>query len=89
MTAKVIPALLLLALFRIVPASQAQVPAELINYPDSVLFHGKILTFDGPLMRERLVFHPAIAIRDGKVFAVGTDQQILRLKGPKTVTIDL
>jgi len=88
-TAKVIPALLLLALFRIVPASQAQVPAELINYPDSVLFHGKILTFDGPLMSERLVFHPAIAIRDGKVFAVGTDQQILRLKGPKTVTIDL
>ena len=86
---KIIPIFLLGSFFLIALASPAQVPPQLIGYPDAVLFNGKILTFDGPLMREQVVFHKAIALRDGKVFEVGTDDQILKLKGPKTLTVDL
>lgn len=71
------------------PVSLAEIPSEVINYPDVVLFNGKIATFDGDLMAERVVFHEAVAIRDGKILALGTDNNILKLKGPKTLTIDL
>ena len=80
---------LLVTTIALARAASAQVPPELIGYPDALLYNGKVASFDGPLMNEQLVFHSAIALRDGKVFAVGTDQQILRLKGPKTLAIDL
>ncbi|MBI4464446.1 MAG: amidohydrolase family protein [Acidobacteria bacterium] len=89
MSIKNILALFLAPFFLIALSSRAQIPPELISYPDAVLFSGKILTFDGPLMNERPIFHKAMAIRDGKVFAVGTDEQIVKLKGPTTLAIDL
>ena len=76
-------------LFLSAAAATAQVPPELISYPDTILFNGKVLSFEGPLMAERTVFSSAIALRDGKVFELGRDQQILRLKGPRTLLIDL
>jgi hypothetical protein len=77
------------SLFLIASSAYAQAPPELISYPDAILFNGKIATFEGLLMNEQVVFHKAIALRDGKVFEVGTDQQILRLKGPQTLLMDL
>ncbi len=71
------------------PVSSQEIPSEVLHYPETVLWNGKIATFDGPLMKEIVSFHQAIAIRDGKVLAVGTDQEILRLKGPETLAIDL
>lgn len=89
MSRKVVQALQVAVFVMTALASEAQIPPELIRYPDAALVNGKILAFEGPLMSERLVFHEAIAIRDGKVLALGTDEQILRLKGPNTLTIDL
>jgi predicted amidohydrolase YtcJ len=51
---------------------------------DMVLLHGKILTVDA---KDSIA--QAVAIRQGKIVAVGSDQQILSLAGPKTERIDL
>jgi predicted amidohydrolase YtcJ len=52
--------------------------------PQLILFHGRILTVDS---------HDSIAeglaIRDGKIIAIGTDRDILRLAGAGTQRIDL
>jgi predicted amidohydrolase YtcJ len=53
-------------------------PAELI------LFHGRVLTLDS---RDSIA--QALAIRDGKILAVGSDEQILRLADAATRRIDL
>ena len=59
------------------------IPAEL-RYPDLILRNGKILTVD-----ESFRTAEAVAIRDGVFLAVGTNQEIQRLQGPQTQTIDL
>jgi predicted amidohydrolase YtcJ len=59
-------------------SASAQLPADLI------LIHGKILTVDA---RDSIA--QAVAIRQGKIIAVGSDQQVQPLAGPKTNVIDL
>jgi predicted amidohydrolase YtcJ len=59
-------------------ASGAAQPAQL------VLIHGRILTVDA---NDSIA--QAVAIQDGKIVAVGTDQEVLRLAGPATRRIDL
>ena len=65
-------------------AAQRDIPPELIQYPNLILNNGKILTVD-----EDFRTAEAIAIRDGVFLAVGTNQEIQRLRGPETQTIDL
>src|ERR1700694_5005883 len=60
-----------------------QAPIELVGYPDVILTNGKILTVDKDFSVAQ-----AIAVRDGKVFAVGTNAAIQRLAGPKTQRTD-
>jgi len=64
--------------------AQTSVPPELISYPETILHNGKILTVD-----ESFGTAQAVAIRDGVFLAVGTNQDVLRLRGPNTRTIDL
>jgi len=52
--------------------------------PELILFHGRILTVDA---RDSIA--EALAVRDGKIVAVGADQDILRLAGAATRRIDL
>lgn len=52
--------------------------------PDLILIHGKILTVD-----THDTIAQAIAIRQGKIVAVGSDQQILKLGGTTAKVIDL
>ena len=51
---------------------------------DSILVNGKILTVDA-----RFSTQQALAVRDGKIMAVGTTAQIGKLAGAKTQLIDL
>ncbi len=68
--------------------SQAQdLPPEVVNYADTVLYNGHVLTMD----RDRPPIHvtQAIALRDGLVLAVGDSDRILPMAGPDTVKVDL
>jgi predicted amidohydrolase YtcJ len=52
--------------------------------PQLILFHGRILTVDS---HDSIA--QALAIRDGKIIAIGSDRDILRLAGAATQRIDL
>ena len=52
--------------------------------PELILFHGRILTVDA---QDSIA--EGVAVRDGKIVALGTDREILSLAGPTTRRIDL
>src|SRR5262249_45751524 len=52
--------------------------------PDVILSNGKIVTVD-----ERFTIAQSVAIRADRIVAVGSNQEIARLAGPTTRTIDL
>ena len=60
------------------------IPAELVSYPELILHNGKVLTVD-----DAFSIAQAVAVRDGRFLKVGTDQEVLALKGPATQVIDL
>jgi predicted amidohydrolase YtcJ len=62
----------------------AQIPPELVSYPTLVLYNGKVLTVD-----RAFTVAEAVAVRDGRILAVGSNDQIRRLIGPSTRAIDL
>jgi len=66
------------------PVAAQTTPPELIAYPNLVLYNGKVLTVD-----RGFTIAEAVAVRDGRILAVGTNDQIKRLIGPSTQTIDL
>lgn len=55
-----------------------------LNSPDLVLVGGKILTMDS-----RSSVAEALAVRDGKILAVGSDAAVRPMAGPQTRVIDL
>jgi hypothetical protein len=59
------------------------VPAELLAYPSLVILNGKVLTVDS-----RFTVAEAVAVRDGRILAVGTTADIKRLVGPATRVVD-
>ncbi len=54
------------------------------SLPDLILHHGRIATQD-----DRRSFAEAVAIKDGHFVAVGSDDEVFTLRGPKTRAIDL
>jgi len=60
------------------------VPPELIRYADAIFYNGKVVTVDRDFSIAQ-----AVAVRDGKILAVGTNANIQRLAGPSTRRIDL
>ena len=65
-------------------AQQPSVPPEVLAYADIVLYNGQVLTVD-----DDFTIAEAVAIRDGKFLALGSDQRIRALAGPNTRQIDL
>ena len=68
----------------LVPVLTAATAAQSARPPDLILAHGVVLTVDA---RDSVA--QALAIRDGKVLAVGNDAAILALRGTRTRVIDL
>jgi predicted amidohydrolase YtcJ len=66
-----------------VTAFAAATPA-VAQAPDTVLVNGKILTVDAQFSTRE-----ALAIRDGKILAVGTSAEMRRLAGSRSRVIDL
>ena len=58
--------------------------SDAASAPDLILFHGRVLTVDS---HDSIA--QGIAIRDGKIIAVGSDPDILRMAGAATRRIDL
>jgi predicted amidohydrolase YtcJ len=59
--------------------ARAQIPAQA---PDTVLVNGKLVVYDGAPAQ-------ALAVRDGKIAAIGDATEIRALAGPSTRVIDL
>jgi len=67
-----------------------EVPAEVLAYPELILHNGKVVTMDDRGYNQSPgTVAQAIAIRGEKILALGSDQGVLRLAGPKTARIDL
>jgi len=83
-------AMVTLAVFQ-VSAQDRAIPEILVSYPDTIVINGKIVTMDN---KEILSSDPgriveSIAIRDGKVLAVGSSREMLALANPDTRVIDV
>jgi predicted amidohydrolase YtcJ len=59
------------------------VPAPALADADLIVHRAKIVTVD-----DKFSVAEAIAVRDGKIVAVGTDSDAMKLKGPATTVID-
>ena len=68
-------------------AQQQPVPELLISYPDVILYGGQVLTADKD--DASFTVAQAVAVRDGRFLAIGTDAEIRRLAGPNTRQINL
>jgi len=78
-------ALLLCSVFCLLPVQvSAQTGKGMVIFADAVYHNGKVLTVD-----ERFSIAQALAVRDGKVMAAGSNAEILNLAGPKTKRLDL
>lgn len=64
--------------------------AARLGYPQLIVYNGKLVTIDDPGVNENLGrVVQAMAIRDGKILAVGTNTEVRSLAGPQTKQIDL
>src|SRR6188474_2266044 len=75
--------LVLVLTHRPAEAQVQPVPPELLAYPNLVVVNGKVLTVD-----PQFSVAEAVAIRDGRILAVGTSADIRRLVGPTTRVVD-
>jgi predicted amidohydrolase YtcJ len=71
-------------------AQTVNAPVKLVDYPTMILYNGKIVTMNDTTFTSDVgTVAQAMAIRDGKVFDLGTTADIKALAGPKTQMIDL
>ena len=68
----------------VVRAQVGELPSEVVHYAEMVLYNGQVITAD-----DEGTVASAVAIRDKKFLAVGDDEYILRMAGPKTSKINL
>ena len=77
-------ALSLSAFHQPVQGQQSDLPQEVIHYPELILSNGIIYSAD-----QNFSMHEAMAVRDGKILALGASEYISRMAGPQTRQIDL
>src|SRR4029077_8435236 len=60
--------------------------AEVADQPraDLIVHHGKIVTVD-----KHFSIHQAMAVQDGRILRVGSNEEVLQTKGPQTKLLDL
>ena len=72
------------------PQGLQNVPAELVAYPDLILYNGKIVSMDdSSLNNSPGRTYEAMAVRGDRIQFLGQSQQLLRYAGPETRKIDL
>lgn len=64
--------------------------AARLGYPQMIVYNARIVTIDDPAVNENLGRTvQAVAIRDGKFLAVGSNAEIRALAGPETKQVDM
>lgn len=72
------------------PVAGQTLAPDLVRYPDMIFHNGKIVTMDDKTNSTVLgTVVEALAVRDGKILALGSDSQILSLRGPQTQVFDV
>lgn len=80
----------MLCVINVSAQGQSQIPEEVISWPDIIYTNGTIVSMDDHALNDDPgTIYQAMAIRDEKILALGSQQQILRLKGPNTQVFDL
>ena len=70
-------------------AQQGNIAAKL-GYPQMIVHNAKIVTVDDASFTNNVgTIAQAMAIRDGKVLALGTNAEMLALAGPQTKKVDV
>ncbi len=70
--------------------SQVTVPSEVVNYPDMVIYNGKIVSMDDAGFNVSPgTIAQAMAVRNGRVLLLGDNDKIRSMVGPRTTVIDL
>ena len=59
-------------------------PEEIVAYADTIFYNGQVLTAD-----DQFTIAEALAVRDGKILAVGSSDRIQSMAGPRTMQVDL
>ena len=75
---------MLIRLMAILAAACVAAGAAHAQSPDTILLNGKIVTLDA---KSSVV--QALAIRDGRIVAVGPNDEVKKLAGPNTRTVDV
>lgn len=76
--------------FAIHPFDSASMAEQITNSTaDSIYIHGNVYTGVRDSSSQQFQRAQAIAVRAGKILAVGTDSDMLKLKGPETKVVDL
>lgn len=89
-TVRCLTALCLGLLFLADVCAQGQVDPRLINYPEMVLVNGNVVSMDDEGVNENVgSTYEALAVRNGRIFAMGATENIRRLIGPDTQVYDL
>jgi len=79
----------MLLLGKALPVS-AQVPDVLVSWPDIIYVNGVIVTMDETKINDNPgTIVQAMAVRDETIIALGSDEEIGKLKGPETKVVDL
>ena len=82
-----LPMLSLLLVSGVAALGAQDLPAEVLRYADTVLHNGQVMTMDRD--QPPITVVEAVALRDGRVLAVGGNDRILRMAGPDTLRVDL
>ncbi len=65
-------------------------PDILVNYPELIVHNAKIITVDDQAYNSNPgTIAQAMAVRDGKILKLGSNADVLALKGPNTKVMDL
>ena len=68
---------------RLYAQATAGIPEKILAYPEMIVFNGKIATMD-----EKTSTVQAMAVRNGRILARGTNAEVQKLAGPRTQMMD-
>jgi len=82
--------LFIIAVISQAATAQGNIPSILVNYPDLIIHNAEIISVDDHAYNSNPgTIAQAMAVRDGKVLILGTNSEILALRGPQTRVMDM